>query len=266
VSLLRVVTFNLLTDRDRRTRWAERRALVAEGLAQLRPDLIALQEVLLPDNTAQWLADQLGGYSVHLAPKAGRAGGREAIALLSRWPVEAHATLDLLTQNRIAQRLIVSLAGQRVAVANGHFYWWVGDRPERARQIRRLVAWLRELPPELPVIVCGDFNATPEQVSLQPMYQHLRSAHRVQHGREPDYTAPTPLVHPQPLFKRLAMMALSTLANRTTKPWRGTLDYIFVSPHVRVSDCQVALNEPSPHDPTLYPSDHFGLCADLAVT
>lgn len=262
---LRVVTINLLTDRDSSTRWQERRHLLVEGLAQLRPDLIALQEVLLPENTAQWLADQLGGFTVHLALKTGRAGEREAIALLSRWPVETHVTLDLLTQSRVAQRVTVNVTGQRAVLVNGHLYWWVGDRPERARQVQRLLSWLSELPLELPVIICGDFNATPEQASFQPMYQHYRSAHRVHHGREPEYTAPTPLVHPQPFLKRLAMKVLSMSANRTTAPWRGTLDYIFVSWDVRVVDCRVALHQPSPHDPTLYASDHFGLLADLEL-
>jgi endonuclease/exonuclease/phosphatase family metal-dependent hydrolase len=47
--------------------------------------------------------------------------------------------------------------------------------------------------------------------------------------------------------------------------WRGTLDYIFVNDGVNVKACDVVLNKPAPHDPTLYPSDHFGLIATLEI-
>ena len=47
--------------------------------------------------------------------------------------------------------------------------------------------------------------------------------------------------------------------------WHGTLDYIFINRGLRAIDCQVVLNQPASHDPRLYPSDHFGLCADLEI-
>jgi endonuclease/exonuclease/phosphatase family metal-dependent hydrolase len=58
---------------------------------------------------------------------------------------------------------------------------------------------------------------------------------------------------------------LSLFANRQFKLWRGTLDYVFVNEHVGVHDCRVILNQPAPHDPTLYPSDHVGLAATLEL-
>jgi endonuclease/exonuclease/phosphatase family metal-dependent hydrolase len=54
--------------------------------------------------------------------------------------------------------------------------------------------------------------------------------------------------------------------DHTFKPWRGTLDYIFVNDRVRVLECDVTLNQPSPSDPTIYPSDHFGLTATLEIS
>ena len=86
---LRVVTLNLLNDL---TYWRLRAPMIVDELNALQPDLIALQEVVLPDNTAQWIADQLGGYSLHLMPKTGGRGRREGLAILSRLPVEAHPT------------------------------------------------------------------------------------------------------------------------------------------------------------------------------
>src|SRR6478672_10854527 len=49
--------------------------------------------------------------------------------------------------------------------------------------------------------------------------------------------------------------------NRTLRPWRGTLDYIFINRAVQVQNCQLILNQPAPNSRTLYPSDHFGMMA-----
>lgn len=87
---------------------------------------------------------------------------------------------------------------------------------------------------------------------------------------EPDYTCPTPLRRiGRPRFREvyrgIGKYLLNLKANHAIGPWRGTLDYIFVNEHVRVMDCAVVLNDPAPHDPTLYPSDHCGLAATLTV-
>jgi mRNA deadenylase 3'-5' endonuclease subunit Ccr4 len=58
-----VASLNLLNDL---THWDDRRSLIVAELRRLQPDLIALQEVVLPVNNAQWIADELGGYSAWL--------------------------------------------------------------------------------------------------------------------------------------------------------------------------------------------------------
>ncbi|MCS6909141.1 MAG: endonuclease/exonuclease/phosphatase family protein [Anaerolineales bacterium] len=262
---VRLVTVNILNDRRAPTRWEERRPLLADGLRQLAPDLIALQEVRLPDRRAHWLAEQLGDYSVHVCPKTGSWAAHEGIAILSRLSVEEHATLDLRTQSRVAQLVRVNVAGRDFGLANGHFFWWTGDHPERVKQIRLLLDWLREWPEDVPLAVCGDFNAEPYTTSIRLMRERFASAYALVHGREPEYTAPAPLQRPVHPLQRLVVGVMSVIANRTLTPWRGTLDYIFVNGSVRVQECHVVLNEPAPHDPTLYPSDHFGLAATLEL-
>lgn len=260
---LRVVTVNILNDLYSSTRWEERRGLLAAGLAQLAPDVIALQEVRLPENTAQWLAAQLGGYSVHLAPKTGRLGRHEGVALLSRRPVTGQAVLDLGSQARVAHALDLDVDGLPTTLVNGHFFWWTGHHPARVRQVERLLAWLQPALAERPVVVCGDFNSTPDTPAIALMQRHFVSAHAAAHGREPDYTAPAPLRRPEHRLKRLIVQTMSLFANRTGRPWRGTLDYIFANRRTRVLDCRVVLDQPAAHDPGLYPSDHFGLAAEL---
>lgn len=266
---IKVVTINILRDLSR---WPERGPLLAAGLSDLQPDLIALQEVKLPENTAQWLADQLNQcdresrpYTVHLSPKTGRERDREALAILSRWPIEHEIRLDLRTQNRVAHYLRLNIEGRSLIFTNGHYYWLPGESRERVQQMRRLLEWLEAVPKDTPIVACGDFNGTPESAAIRLMLTRFASAYAARHGREPEYTAPTPLARqPEPLLTA-AKIVLNLLVNRTFKPWRGTLDYIFVNQAVRVVDCNVVLNRPAPHDPTLYPSDHFGLAATLQL-
>jgi endonuclease/exonuclease/phosphatase family metal-dependent hydrolase len=45
----------------------------------------------------------------------------------------------------------------------------------------------------------------------------------------------------------------------------GCLDYIWVRGPIRVQSCRVVFDRPAVDDPTLYPSDHFGLVATLQL-
>ncbi len=264
-----VVTINILRDLSR---WPERGPLLVADLADLQPDLIALQEVSLPANSAQWLAERLNAgdrqgrpYTVHLCPKRSWESRREGIAVLSRLPVERETTLDLRGQNRVVQCVQVNVDGRPLIFVNGHYYWLPGESRERVKQIERLLAWFNAVPQEMALVACGDFNGTPESEAIRQMRTRFASAYAARHGCEPEYTCPTPLARRPEVLLDAAKVVLNLLVNRTLRPWRGTLDYIFVSPNLRVVDCEVALNRPAPHDPTLFPSDHFGLAARLEL-
>ena len=43
------------------------------------------------------------------------------------------------------------------------------------------------------------------------------------------------------------------------------IDYIWISEALRVVESRVCFNQPSPSDPTLWPSDHAGVWADLEL-
>ncbi len=269
----RLVTLNLSVDL---TYWSQRKELLREGLAELKADVIALQEVKLPENPAQWLADALAEtgliYQVHLCPKSGEKSRQEAIAILSRLPVERHAMLDLRTQNRVAQSVRVGLAeGKFVTIVNGHFYWQPGESPERSQQLQRLLVWLGTLPMKAPLVVCGDFNGLPETTAIQLMRRYFNSAYAKVHGREPEYTYPTPLprswkANAMAFYQYLRLFQRFPGTQQSqSHSWQGTLDYIFVSQMLGVKDCQVVLNRPSSENALIYPAGHFGLMADLEL-
>jgi endonuclease/exonuclease/phosphatase family metal-dependent hydrolase len=262
--LIRVATINILNDLSR---WHERRDLLARGLADLSLDLIALQEATDPlgAGTAHWLAAELGGYAAFLCPKTGWGRRREGIAILSRLPIERHERLDLRSQQRSAQLVRLTLEGVPVVFVNSHLYWPPGVHGPRVRQVERLLAWVANLEPAAHIILCGDFNATPGSPAIVRIEQSLTSAHRARHGREPEYTCPTPLVSRNRLRGTATRGMLRLFSNRPGLGWCGTLDYLFVSPGLRVVECDVILDRPASDDPTLYASDHFGLAATLAL-
>lgn len=263
--VLRVATVNILNDRSR---WPERQSLLVRGLADLAPDLVALQEVTDPlgRGTAHLLAEELGGYSAHVCPKAGLGRRREGIALLSRLSVEKHETLDLRGQQRTAQFVRVRVGGRPLVVANAHLYWPPGAHAARLRQVERLLAWLEASEPGAAAVVCGDFNATPGSRAIARMGRSFTSAHEAAHGREPEFTCPMPLVGGGRVRGAVTRGSLRLFTNRPGSTWRGTLDYIFVSPGVQVRECRIFLDRPAPDDPSLYASDHLGLAATLEVT
>lgn len=259
---LRIATINILTDLSR---WKQRRSLLVQGLGDLSPDLIALQEVRLPHNPAGWLAEQLNYPHLMLSPKSGKSRRFEALALISRLPFEETAVLNLGGQDRIAQRASLKIGTQTIVVANSHLFWQPGESLARLRQVERLLSWLQR-PGGSPCVVCGDFNGTPETQAIQYMRQHFQSAHATIHGAEPAYTCPTPLPRsPWAAARTLLGFFLLIRPRHLDLGWRGTLDYIFVDPRLKVIDCQVVLDRPSPDDPRIYPSDHFGLYAEIEI-
>ena len=239
--------------------------LLVNGLAAEQADLIALQEVNLTQNTGTWLAEQLGMPYVHTVPfqKLSPHGIPHGIAVLSRHPFIRQETLDLQSQGRFAQFVEVAPANQSLVFCNGHYYWHPGHHLERDKQVQRLLDWLKQLAPKMPVIAAGDFNGTPETSAIALMRENFVSAYTAYHNQEPDYTCPTPLAR-RNTRKLLRHIWRNLIVNHTLIPWHGTLDYIFVNGHLRVKDCRLILTKPTSRG-SLYPSDHFGIAADLEI-
>ena len=260
--MLSIATLNLLNDL---TFWPERAPLIIAELRRLQPDLVALQEINIPSDNAAWITAQLDGYSLHICPKKGRLGQREGLAILSRLPVETHQTLSMSAQGRVAHWISVDHEGQRWLLANTHLFWSPVDDDLRLHQVRRL---LSHLPHHDPTIICGDFNSMPYYRSIKLIKKQFSSAYAAVHGDEPAYTSPTPLKRGPGLrhsARRTALRLIGSILIGRNASWRGTIDYIFVNSRVQVLDCSIAFDQPSPHDSQIYPSDHLGLIANLAI-
>src|SRR6266567_4232335 len=87
---VRVVTLNLW---GRNGTWADRRSVLIDGFRALRPDLVALQEVIKNDEYDQMI--DLLGPGFHIAHQKGRDPEGMGISIASCWPLGEVRELDL---------------------------------------------------------------------------------------------------------------------------------------------------------------------------
>ncbi len=233
---MRLVTLNLRQDLDR---WPERLPLVVAALAEADADVIGLQEVALPIDQDVLLAEALGGYAVHRAPKWGDAN-REAVSLLSRVPVTGHEVLALPGPGgRVAHRIEVTHDGRPLHVVNTHLHHQpFDDESVREPQVRAILAWLRDRGALGSCVLLGDLNATPASSTLAAARDSLASA-------LPDglATFPTPL------------------AVGSFDPVQ--IDHVLCSADLVVERARLVADRASPDDPRLFPSDHVGILVVL---
>lgn len=180
---LSVATLSLAGDRDR---WMERRDGVLALLERLRPDVIALQDVLqAPDipNQACWLAAQMGyGCSFITADPPSRSR-RVGNALLTRRTVVADAVtlLHPFEMASTAGMVRLDLDGVAIDVYVTRLYPDDAQAPQdsaaiRAAQVRNLLRWIDATSGDTPVLVVGDMAAAPESAELRPFAARYRNA------------------------------------------------------------------------------------------
>jgi endonuclease/exonuclease/phosphatase family metal-dependent hydrolase len=274
VAKFSLVTINILNDL---AYWQSRSVLLVEQLSALEPDLIAMQEVSLKgeSSNAHWLCEKLNQcqknpdkeppYQVSLCQRTGVFKKQEGIAVLSRFPIKRNMSLDLLTQNRVAQVIGVRIGSSDLILVNGHFFWQPGVSDGRQKQIELLLDFLDTQPVDQPVVVCGDFNGIPGTPAIERMRQYFDSAYAFVNKHEPEYTCPTPLPQSKRVKIRNLIMWLLQMRPNPNSRWRGTLDYIFVDPRLQTLDCKVVLDVPASENNRIFPSDHFGLWAKIKV-
>lgn len=156
---LRIATYNVHKCRglDGRTQPAR----VASVLKHLKPDIIALQEVVGSGQRGrgqeQEISEKLGMDSV-MAPARVFRGHSYGNALLSRFPIQNQVLFDLSQEGlepRFCQRVDILVKGHPVHFYNVHLGT---SRTERARQAKKLVPFLSDPSLAGPKILLGDFN------------------------------------------------------------------------------------------------------------
>lgn len=249
---VKVATLNLF---NRSGEWGHRAPLVVDQFEQLLPDVIGLQEIDMMLDQGMWLSRQVNGrmgerphYRIKHAVNPGVRASFHGIGTMARLPFEEHEILDLMTFERVAQRMVFRCGDRPFVFVNTHLHHPPEAQQERVQQLETLLAWLDRDTRGMPAIIAGDFNAyaDPPEPAVELMKSRFRSALETANGAEPEKTWSTPV-------------------NTYDDSPHGTLDYIFVSPEWRVAEAGLAFDKPSQHDANMYPSDHLGLYAVLEL-
>lgn len=244
---LHVATLNILNLADR---WPERLPLIAADMAALQPDLLGLQEVVFVMQQDRLIGAAGEGQYAAIRGWAGRP--EYGNSLLVKAPLVATEVerLDLGSKRAVHRALVTLPDRARVLIVVTHLHHLVPDAAERDRQTAALVAWLEGAPTVDATIAMGDFNADPQEPTYARMVgAGFRSAYLEANGIEPAVTWPSGLQAP----------AMDT----DGEP--HCVDYIWVRGAVRSVDARLAFDRPDPDDPTVYPSDHFGISAHLEI-
>lgn len=181
--MLSVVSLNLWHDK---ADWPRRQALIVGELKKLRPDVIALQEVLqheaLP-NQAQTLAAALGYRYVFASVDPPENRRRYGNAVLTRHPilVEEWKPLQPLADYRTALHLRLAIGARRLDVYATHLAYEAGGGQVRREQVGDLLAWRDATSDGAASILVGDFNAPANAPEFAPLAVRYRDAYDTRH-------------------------------------------------------------------------------------
>jgi len=259
--MLRVVTLNIW---NLGGDWRARRQAIVAVLREVEADVVCLQEVVETErgNQAAWLAAELGDWS--LAYAGAKVGDiRVGNAVLSRWPVDATANVELphVPDDLEVQRVVVHARTGGVDVFSTHLAWQLHDAALRERQVQELVRFVESrADPEaaLGPVVAGDFNAEPDSTvvrylcglaTLDGASTYFQDAWRLAGDGGPGLTWSNRNPH----------------AGLDQEPDRR-IDYVFSRFHGRSGagrpvECRVVADAPVDG---VWPTDHFGVLAVLA--
>lgn len=184
---------------------------LGHAVEQFDADIICLQEVRRvhrreEDFFSRWpempQADFLApeGYEAVYRTNAYTRHGEHGNAMLSRWPVLAHQHEDM-SDHRFEQRgllhSVVEVLGLPVHVVVVHLGLIRASRVRQAEQLDRFIR--REVPPDEPLIVAGDFNDWGERVHRHFESMGLRTCEPAVY---PTFPARLPLVQLDYVYAR----------------------------------------------------------------
>lgn len=274
-SRLRVLTLNCW---NVSAPYEERMELIRDGIRALDPDVIGLQEIVVRRDgfdQGEHILSALGyGFVFGAAFRWSEVGENLAChepgdgfgnLVASRWPIERSELRELpgaeSGERRSAISTLIATPYGRLPFATTHFNWKFHHGSVRERQALALDAFVREFAPaaDLPPVVTGDLNAEPDSAeirflcglqSLAGRSTYFQDAWRVGGDGGPGFTWDN----------------VNRFAGFAHEPCRR-IDYVLVGlPDARgrgrIEGVQVVMNEPRGD---VYPSDHFGVVADLSV-
>lgn len=169
---LRVLSWNLWW---RFGPWEERLPAIVETIRRLDPDVIALQEVWITEesSSSQVIADALGFHEVHAHRLELDEGVGFGNAVVSRWPITGHEVRPLpspedLDELRTVLRADIDGPNEPIQLFSTHLHWRLDHSHIRQDQVRTICDLIAESPDRsFPAVLCGDFNAVPDSDEIR---------------------------------------------------------------------------------------------------
>ena len=235
--------------------WRERRAAITNELDGVRPDVVALQEVLNGGDLDQLAELASRGEETRYAaigPFWEDSRYTWGVALRSIVPLVAVREYRLPSADarhaRVALSAVANLREVRVRVTTTHLVYGETLASSRLAQATTLAHMLDEAPAPGLDVLCGDFNARPGSPEIEALLEHgWRDAWTTCRGDDPGYTysLENPLVPRHAESRRIDYVL-----------YRSS-DHLPVE-CVRVGDA--ARREPG----HVWLSDHFGLAVEFS--
>jgi endonuclease/exonuclease/phosphatase family metal-dependent hydrolase len=251
-TVTRVATWNLWWRYG--PRLTERLSLIEQRLFELRPDVLALQEVWCDSDPgqAEQLAEMLNLDCVFYS-RVRQDGYEWGNAVLCRRPIGSPVLIDLPGPagergQRSAILVRANVADRHLVFVVTHLSWRFGEVGVRLAQLEKILNVLSSRTE--PILLCGDLNSTPESEELS----RLRSVGRL-----------------RDIWEMVGNVDSATISRSNTNLTRSMVpdrrvDYILIRDGEQVSIIpkRAWLFGNDPRD-GLYPSDHFGVAADLEI-
>ncbi|MCA9603897.1 MAG: endonuclease/exonuclease/phosphatase family protein, partial [Myxococcales bacterium] len=255
---LTVGTYNL---RNKEDWWEDRFPLIADGMVELRADILGLQEVSEREMQLETLSalleerDPSLDYNVLFTLAAEPFGTLtgEGLASMAQFPIEDMGTL-FLSEGRSATWTRVSLGNDRyLDHFNTHLHAIRSAPDVRAVQAASIVEYINEHDEGWPIVLTGDFNATDDEQAIATVVDAgFVDTFRAVHGDETDEIGATSPI-------KLAREPVDQEVTRR-------IDYVFLRAGDTATNVEIAESERTfmePGSDGLYPSDHFGVLSTL---
>lgn len=175
---LKVMSFNVRTPADTapQKRWPDRREALVATIRTAHPDVMGTQELV--KEQADYLAAQLPDYQWFGEGRRGGDGDEhmgvfydsKALALEQSgnfWLSDTPDVPGSISWGNLFPRMVTwglfrrVTDGRRFYLFNTHLPYREEDEPQRVRGAQAIVAHLKTLSPDVPVVVTGDFNSEP---------------------------------------------------------------------------------------------------------
>ncbi len=258
---LTITTYNIrhasLSDKKSGNDWNIRKKPLANLIKSHNPDIIGTQEGnnkqlndlknLLPDY--DYIGHSYGGKDgkLHNCATFYKTDKFEILDKGVFWYSETPDTPSIgwdATDQRICHwtKFKEKKSGKTFFVFNSHFYWQFITARKNSGNV--LIDKIQQITEGLPVICTGDYNSTESTPQIQKITSVLNDAYKV---TETHPVGPVGTGFPGGIFQGIP---------------KNRIDYIFVSPFIRVLSYKVLTNS---YNNGHYPSDHLPITCNIAI-